>query len=105
MRESERRVGGGAIGYVAVERLDQRVEQPPCGLDERWSPGGREDFSERPDRAADVVADVSAVEPPSVVAHEVPHARPGRIARVAEERQGAVEDRGPPPVTGAPLEL
>ena len=47
----------------------------------RGHPGGREDLAERPDRAADVVADVRLVEPAAVVAHEVAHPAPRRRSR------------------------
>ena len=90
---------------VAAERAHERVEQPLRRVDERGSPGGCEHFAERPDRAADVVADVRVVEPAAVVAHEVPHAGAAGVARVAEERQRAVEDGRPRPLGGAPIEL
>ena len=71
-----------------TECADDRVEQASGGADNGGNPGGREDLAERPDRAADMVAEVGLVEPAAVVAHEVPHAglRIGRVLEEASER-------------------
>ena len=62
-------------------------------LDDGGDPGGGEDLAERPDRAADVVADVRLVEPAAVVAHEVAH--PAVALGRVQERERAVEGRRP----------
>ena len=93
--EAERRVGGSAMGDLAVERLQERLDQSLCGVDERRRPGSRENLAERQDRAPNVVADVRRVEPAPVVAHEVPHACSAFVACIVEERDRAVQNCRP----------
>ena len=71
----------------------RRSSRSRVGLDDGGDPGGGEDLAERPDRAADVVADVRLVEPAAVVAHEVAH--PALALGGVQERERAVEDRRP----------
>ena len=86
-----------------LERATSAVEQPPRGPDDGGDPGGREDLAERPDRAADVVADVGLVEPAAVVAHEVAH--PAVAVGGVQEGERAVEDRRPELLVVATREL
>ena len=99
--EAEGRVRGGAQRQLAVERADEGREQTPSRPDERGHPRGREHVAERPDRTADVIADMRLVEPAAVVAHEVAHARSAVVGRVVEKRERAVEDR--PTTTRSPV--
>ena len=102
-RESEDGVRGRAVRQLALQRVDERGKQtsrrPDCGR----HPGRREHVTERPDRAADMIADVWFVEPAPVVAHEVPHA--GAVGCVVEKCQRAVQHRDPDSVARALFEL
>ena len=103
-RKSEHGVGAGAQRELRVERADDLVEQAASGADNGGHPRRREDVAQRPDRAADVVADVRLVEPAAVVAHEVAHPALW-IGRVLEKCERAVDDRRPRLLVAAPCEL
>ena len=91
-RQAESGVRRGAQRQLVLERADERCEHPPRRFDERGHPRRREHVAERPDRTADVVADVRVVEPAPVVRHEVAHALARVVGRVREECERPVED-------------
>ena len=70
-----------------LERRDECVQKCPRWARKSRDPGGREDLTERPDRSADMVADIRLVQPAPVVAHEVPH--PGASGPVANCRKAS----------------
>ena len=90
-RETEHRVGGRSQADVPGECRDEPCEQVACRNDDGGDPCGGEDLAERPDGAADVVADVWLVEPATVVAHEVAH--PVVPGGGGQEGERPVEDR------------
>ena len=104
-REAENGVGGRPQRDVHAERRHECVEKRPRRARESRDPGGREDLTERPDRSADMVADMRLVQPASVVAHEVPH--PGALGpgRELQEGERAMEDGCPLTIGRAAGEL
>ncbi len=80
-RRSQRDVAGAAPPTSRVEQIARRPDE--CG-----NPCGGEDLAERPDRAADVIADVRLVEPAAVVAHEVAHSAARRSRRAGTRARG-----------------
>ena len=91
--EPEHRVRRRAEARLTGERADEPVEEIAGRPDDGRDPGGGEDVAERPDRPADMVADVRLVEPATVVAHEVAH--PAVPGGRMEEGERAVEARRP----------
>ena len=72
----------------ARPRARRRVSRAASGgPDDRGHPRGGENLAERPDRAADVIADVRLVEPAPVVAHEVAHPAPSWSVACVQERR------------------
>ena len=92
-RQAEDRVGGRPQRHVAGKRSDEPLEQIAHRHDDSRDPCRGKDLAERPDCAADMVADVRLVEPAPVVAHEVAHAVVPSGGM--QERERAVEDRRP----------
>src|SRR5579884_3451635 len=78
---------------VGVERVDEAVEEVAGRAYDGRDPRRREDVAQRPDRSADMIAEVRLVEPAAVVTHEVPHA--AVAARRVQEGKRAVEVRRP----------
>ena len=89
VRETKDSVGGGSEVDLAGECVDELVEEVACRPHHGRDPCGGENVSERPDRPADVVADVRLVQPAAVVAHEVAHAAVS--GRRVQERERTVE--------------
>ena len=102
-REAEHRVCRCSQGHVAGERADETPQEVARRSDDGGSPRRRKELPERPDRAAEVIADVRFVEPAPVVAHEVAHSALafGRV----QERERPVEGRCPRLLVTAAREL